>query len=121
MFDQIPMLRAGSALVAHASARAEVTARNVANADTPGWRARRVEAFALPSATAAPQATRSGHLGPPADGPVVRQLLATDPNGNGVSVEDEMVQAARARADHELALGAWRGALDVLRTAIGRR
>ncbi|MGR3541868.1 MAG: FlgB family protein [Hasllibacter sp.] len=118
MFERIPILAAGSALARHAETRTTLTARNLANADTPGWRPSRLEAFDLGMAQGM-RTTRPGHV---AAGATPRTVVepATQPNGNGVSVEREMVEAARARADHELAVGAWRGALGILRSGIGR-
>ncbi|PRY93216.1 flagellar basal-body rod protein FlgB [Hasllibacter halocynthiae] len=120
MLDHIPILSTASALARHAGARTEGTARNLANADTPGWRPLRASPFD-PGAPGL-RATRPDHLGG-SSGAAVEWTLgaATKPNGNGVSVEAEMVEAARARADHGLALGAWRGAMDVLRASVATR
>ena len=40
MFDRIETLRMASSLTAHAAERQKLIAQNVANADTPGFRAR---------------------------------------------------------------------------------
>ena len=119
MLDRIPILSVGSALARHAEARTAVTARNLANADTPGWRALRVASFEDDGGLGM-RGTRPGHAVAGALPPVTTTLAATSPNGNGVTVEHEMVEAARARADHDMALGAWKGALDIIRTSIGR-
>ena len=42
------------------------------------------------------------------------------PNGNTVSLEDEMVKAADVRHQHELALAVYSSALNILRTSLGR-
>ena len=64
MFDRIDTLRMASSLTAHASARQGLAARNVANADTPGFRAHDLGRFAetYRSAPATElRATRPGH------------------------------------------------------------
>ena len=48
----INVLSLASALAAHASARQQVIAENVAHADTPGYRARDIADFARSSMTA---------------------------------------------------------------------
>ena len=113
------------AMAAHAAARQGTIARNVANADTPGYRARRLPDFAevWQSQGQTMRATRAGHL----PGPQRLSVLArTDtqnlsPNGNSVSLEAEMVAAAEARQAHDLALAIRRTLSGTLRTTLGRR
>jgi flagellar basal-body rod protein FlgB len=52
----------------------------------------------------------------------VREAPATDesPNGNTVSLEEQMVLAAETRGDFELAATLYAKHLSLLRTAIGR-
>jgi flagellar basal-body rod protein FlgB len=118
-----------SARLAHASQRTAVIARNIANADTPGFKAQDVAAFDFdrpPAAAAAapPKATRPGHVASPAGRPEVevRAVPATDesPDGNTVSLEEQMVQAAETRGQFELAATLYAKHLSMLRTAIGR-
>ncbi|MCX8507342.1 MAG: flagellar basal body protein, partial [Rhodobacteraceae bacterium] len=66
MFDQPEVMGMASALAANASARLTAIAQNIANADTPGYRARDAQSFQdsyrvtsdLPLRT-----TRPGHIG----------------------------------------------------------
>jgi flagellar basal-body rod protein FlgB len=120
-----------SARLAHASQRTAVIARNIANADTPGFKAQDVEAFDFDRTDAAmgatpPKATRPGHGGgqSPAGRPEVevRAVAVTDesPDGNTVSLEEQMVQAAETRGQFELAATLYAKHLSMLRTAIGR-
>ena len=46
---------------------------------------------------------------------------AETPNGNSVSLEDQMMRAAAVRQEHGLALGVYAKSLEILRTAITRR
>lgn len=50
----------------------------------------------------------------------ITRMGADSPNGNSVSLEDQMVRGAKANADHELALGVFRKSMDLIRMAIGR-
>jgi flagellar basal-body rod protein FlgB len=120
-----------SARLAHASQRNAVVARNIAHADTPGFKAQDVAAFDFErSITAAgvtePKATRPGHaVGQAAPGRLeveVRDAPAIDesPDGNTVSLEEQMVQAAETRGHFELAATLYAKHLSLLRTAIGR-
>ena len=125
----LSILRLASALTTHASTRQRVIAENVAHADTPGYRARDLAAFgALVEDQAAFSArmTRPGHIpfGAAAGGFEAREataLGAESPNGNTVSLEDQMMRAAEVRSSHELALGVYRKSLDILRTSLGRQ
>jgi flagellar basal-body rod protein FlgB len=117
-----------SARLAHASQENAVVARNIAHADTPGFKAQEVAAFDFGAAatTVAPKATRPGHAvgtAPPGRPEVeVRDAPATDesPDGNTVSLEEQMVQAAGTRGRFELAATLYAKHLSLLRTAIGR-
>lgn len=50
----------------------------------------------------------------------ITRIGADSPNGNSVSLEDQMVRGAGAQANHELALGVFRKSMDLIRMAIGR-
>lgn len=127
MFDQIQILRMAGGLAENAAARQGAIARNVANANTPGYKAVEVPAFA--DAYAADdgfrlRVTRAGHL-TGADEmmlttPVVRRQPGTEsPDGNSVSLEGEMVAAAGARQQHDMALAIYRSSTGLLRTVLG--
>lgn len=132
MFNGLAIFKTASALVGHASARQAVIARNIANADTPGYAARDLAAFQdlvgddLQSAVSDTLRTsRTGHLTSShfTEDP---GLLETEtpgdasPNGNTVSLETEMIKATEVRQQHDLALATYRGGLELLRTALGR-
>ena len=46
---------------------------------------------------------------------------AETPNGNSVSLEDQMMRAAEVRQEHDLALGVYTKTLEILRAAVTRR
>lgn len=125
MFDELEMFRLSGALASHAGLRSETAARNVAQADTPGYRALRVGAFdalmAGASDASVMRATRPGHLGGAAEAFATREAeAAVLPNGNSVSMEAEMADAARARMDHDMALSVYRSGLTLLRASLSR-
>ncbi|MDT1060350.1 FlgB family protein [Paracoccus sp. CPCC 101403] len=127
MFDRIDTLRMAGSLAAHASERQRLIAQNVANADTPGFRARDLGRFAetYRSAPATElRATRPGHASGITWGGRDRPLDAGGepaPNGNTVALEDEMVRIADARREFDLALAVTRSSLSMIRTSLGRR
>ena len=43
------------------------------------------------------------------------------PNGNSVSLEDEMVKNAETKRQHDISIAVYRSSLTMLRTAMGRR
>ena len=111
-------------MAAHAAARQAQIARNVANADTPGYRATDIPDFA---ATIDPgvrlRTTRPGHVGADAAPGALRTVqrdAEASPNGNTVSLEVEMMHAAGARQAHDMALSIYSSASDILNSALGR-
>lgn len=126
MFEKIEMMRMARALGAHASERHLVVARNIANADTPGFKAADTASFAdsYRSAAQPMRTTDPRHLAAPDWSPLTRQTAdetGVSPNGNSVSLEEEMLKAAEVKRGHDLSLGIYSSALDLMRTSIGRR
>lgn len=129
MSPDLTLLRLSSQLAAHSAARQTVITENIAHADTPGYRARDVAGFAEtlndgPGLTA--RTTRPGHFafGADANGYEATEIAAfgaETPNGNSVSLEDQMIRGAEVRQSHDLALGVYRKTMDILRTSIGRQ
>lgn len=117
MFDNLQVLRMAQSLASHAGLRQQAIARNVAHADTPGYRAGDAVPFDRYLALTARQAPppRPQDLILPDARPATRS-----PDGNTVSVEHEMTRAADVRAQHEMALGIYSSARDLLRASIGR-
>lgn len=111
----------------HAGASQSVIAQNVANADTPGFRAREVTPFETAfsaSGRLEQHATRSGHLSGANDASLKFQTQFSDaepsPNGNSVSIEEEMLKAVGVSRNHNQALAIYRHGMTVLRTSLGR-
>ena len=129
MFEKLDIFRMAHAMAQHAGARQAVVAQNMANADTPDYKARDVRPFTeiLESGDAGfvQRATRPGHLNGtdrPFDlGIAERRDAVADPNGNSVSLEAEMMTAVEVKRQHDRALAIYKSSLTVLRASLGRR
>lgn len=126
MFEKLEITAMAQAMSAHAGSRLGVIARNVANADTPGYRTQDVDDFATvwaASSEGAMRATRAGHAGASGAGAEESHVVQGHgaPNGNTVSLEGEMVKAVETRQQHDMALAIYRGTSEVLRASLGRR
>ncbi len=128
MFSDLNVFKVAYAMATHAGQRQAVISRNMANADTPGYRVHDIEPFEKTfenaSSTPAMIATRAGHLngvGPNGQtwAEVVRQTVS-DPNGNGVSLEEEMLKAVEVKRQHDRALAIYKSSIGILRTSLGK-
>jgi flagellar basal-body rod protein FlgB len=125
------VLRLASGLATYAAERQALIAENVANSDTPGFRARDLPDFGALLDQAVPpfsaKMTRAGHIPFGADAilgaePRPDAIEGADtPNGNSVSIEDQMMRAASVRQSHDMAMGVYSKALDILRASIGTK
>ena len=125
MFEKLELTRMAQALASHAGARMGVIARNVAHADTPGYKAQDLPAFAAVFANSGSdlRVTRPGHVAAMSDQARAEPENAPGreaPNGNTVSLEGEMVKSVEARQSHEMALAVYRATSDVIRASLGR-
>ncbi|MDP5307136.1 FlgB family protein [Paracoccus spongiarum] len=129
MFEKIEMMRMARAMGQHVAQRQTIVARNIANADTPDYKAQDLGAFEdsyrRRDGIPALRTSDARHIATPDWSPSAapRVTTATDvsPNGNSVSLEGEMLKAAELKREHDLSLGIYRSALDLMRTSIGRR
>ena len=129
MFEKIEMLRMARAMGQHTQARHIEVARNIANADTPGFRAHDLQPFAETYRQAEDSGTlrvsNARHLDAPQWSPggarVIEVAGPVSPNGNSVSLEEEMVRAAEVKSSHDRSLTIYRSGLDLLRSSLGRR
>jgi len=128
MFESLAILQIAQAMASHAALRQNAISQNIANADTPGYAARDVAPFAESYRDAtggAMQASRARHLrgggGRHAAVSLRSETGTMSPNGNSVSLENEMVQAADVKRQHDLALAIYKTSLGLLRSSLGRR
>jgi len=129
MKTEIDILQMAHAMAAHASARQSVVAENIANADTPGYKARDIRPFAdlyqqtfdkMPLKT-----TRNAHFsGLTASSAGLAAVpdngAEAAPNGNSVSLEEQMTKAANVRQEYDMALGIYMKSISILRKSLGR-
>ena len=125
MFEKLELTRMAQSLAAYSGARMSVIAENVANADTPGYKARDLAAFSqmFEEAGDPMRATRSGHLAAASSSTVPQPDVVRgreSPNGNSVSLEAEMVKSVEARQSQDMALAIYRATSDVIRASLGR-
>ncbi|MCL4675577.1 MAG: FlgB family protein [Pararhodobacter sp.] len=117
MFESLDILRMAQSFATHAATRQQAIAQNIANADTPGFRAQDVLPFveywrATRTTGGAPDPATL--IQPDAD------PVSVSPDGNTVSIEDQMMRAVTARQQHEMALGIYSTTRDLIRASIGR-
>ena len=127
MLDAPYLMKMAQSLARHSGARQAQIAKNIANADVPGYRARDLVDF---SKTYQQQqtgtdikTTRAGHVAGSSAAPAHATYDIggeASPNGNNVSVEVELARGTDAKASHELALTVYKASLDILRSSIGR-
>ena len=127
MYQSLSIFQTASAMARHAGARQAVVAQNVANADTPGYRARAIPPFREvvdQTTVGGMRASRVGHIGAGHAGQVEPRsgtaLSEPSPNGNSVSIEEEMMKSVEVSREHNRSLAIYRHAMTVLRTSIGR-
>jgi flagellar basal-body rod protein FlgB len=134
MLGDLPVFTVLKARMEYHQARQKVLAENVANADTPGYKAKDLKEFEakLDTVSAAgaltPMVTNASHLtgrpieggfGPKAAGAV--KSFETRPSRNAVNLEDEMMKVARNQADYQAATTLYSKSLAFLKIAIGKR
>lgn len=128
MYDQLEIFNLAQGLAKHAAARQAKIAGNVANADTPGYRAQDIAPFAetyqANTDSGSLRATRAGHMMSneidPSEIRVIDRPGPSAPNGNTVSLETEIMNATEVKHSHDLALTVYQTSLGILRTSIGR-
>lgn len=125
MYENLNIFRLSGALASQSSGQQSIAARNIANANTPGYTAQRSAPFEIgtsATATLTPRTTRSEHLGQfvSAAGWQEPGQIASFDQHNTVSIEQEMVNATIAGQNHEKALAVYRHGMTVLRSVLGK-
>jgi flagellar basal-body rod protein FlgB len=107
--------------------RQKLLAENVANADTPGFRPKDLQAMSAPGVPGGVriEATAPGHIttsgGPGAPGERGGVKFETRPSGNSVTIEDEMTKLADTQMDYQTVASLYTKSLSLLKIAIGKR
>ncbi len=137
LFNDLPMLSMMTKKLTWLGRRTEVLAQNIANADTPGFKARDVKRVNFAKLVAkeqgtlaitnVPRVTNAAHL----KGTIAPQaslfaderspdLYGASFNGNTVSAEQQLMKLGETQAAHQMTLNLYRKHLSMLRIAIGR-
>ena len=107
-----------SALAGHAEKRHALIAENIANADTPGFKAKDLQPFSEIYKKAAEHGQKITAL--EAGVKLMDGADIASPNGNTVSLEQQTMLAAQTKGDHEMALAVYRKSLEMMKMAIGK-
>lgn len=133
MSDVSPLLDSIALSMKHLAARQQVISQNIANSDTPGYKARDMEPLDFSSLLAekgVPRVTpprvnvTSGMVAlgtaPTADGRIVADEATseTKPDGNNVTLEDQLLKMGGIQSDFSTMADLYRKQLGLLKTAI---
>ena len=129
----IPLFSALKSRLNWLQARQTVLAENVANADTPGFQAREIEAFSLPADTRRGTIrpldtvrTNAMHIATSQNradqwGADEKGSFEISPSGNSVVLEEQMMKVAETQLDYQMATSLYGRGIGLLKTALGKR
>ena len=110
----------------HLGARQRVVAGNIANSETPGFKARDVAtpdfAGMVDGRVQRPQVRTLDARGDDGSGRVVADADVTEvkPDGNNITLEDQMLRMGRIGTDYATLSNLYRKQMQLLKSAIGR-
>lgn len=127
----IPLFKAMMSRMSWLTDRQQVLAQNVANADTPAFKAKDLKAQTFKEMLAGSSAnhltlaaTQPNHLagvGPAlAFKPVADRNAETSPSGNSVSIEDQMLKVSSTANEFQMTTSLYRRQIGMLKTVLGR-
>ncbi|EDZ45589.1 flagellar basal-body rod protein; FlgB [Rhodobacterales bacterium Y4I] len=128
MFTELNVFKIAYSMATHAGKRQALVAQNIANADTPGYHAKDIkpftEVFAAGARQSSMSATRGSHLngtaGSQMDWAVISDETGSDPNGNSVSVEAELLKGVDTERQHKRAMAIYKSSMNILRASLGK-
>ncbi|WP_187431662.1 hypothetical protein ROLI_038030 [Roseobacter fucihabitans] len=131
MFENLEVFKISHAMAVHAGQKQAIAAQNVANSDTPEYKAQDLAPFAETYQNnmanrdmSGQRATRDKHLNGAPNGssatPINDETAVASPNGNTVSLEGEMLKSLGAKRQHDRALAIYKSSLNILRTTLRR-
>jgi flagellar basal-body rod protein FlgB len=132
-----PLLAGIGAAMRHLSDRQRVIAQNIANSETPGFKAREATAPNFSSLLTAQDAGKPSVARPrialtsgmaalgarqPMAGNIVldTNVSETKPDGNNVGLEDQLLKMGQIQADFAAMTSLYRKQIGLLKTAIGK-
>jgi len=111
--------------------RQRILAQNIANADTPNYRARDVQpvdfldAVRRSASRVAPVMTNAAHM-PPATPPTkfatdrVKRTYETSPDGNNVVLEEQMMKVADTQMEYQTTSTLYKKYIDMMKMAASK-
>lgn len=116
------------------SERQRVVAQNIANSETPGYKAREVSepsfaaliggsgTIATPQVQLTDRMKSLGAIQPAGNGLILdKDITETKPDGNNVTLEDQLLKMGEIQADFQAMTGLYRKQMSMLKTAVGGR
>lgn len=116
------------------SERQRVVAQNLANSETPGYKAREVSEpnfaslvggsgmIATPRVELTSRMKSLGAIQPVGAGVILdKDITETKPDGNNVTLEDQLLKMGEIQADFTAMTGLYRKQMSMLKTAVGSR
>jgi|SRR5580658_2970505 flagellar basal-body rod protein FlgB len=127
----LPLFSAITRKMSWLTSRQRVLAENVANVDTPQYKAADLRPLDFRNELAQlqgklqPKATDPNHLSgtipaSSAEEQTVAEPVERDINGNTVSIEDEMMKVSDTMADYQLMTSLYKKQIGMLKQALGR-
>lgn len=129
MIDGISLFQTVTQKIDYMSVRQTLIAQNVANADTPGYRAHDLKSFSQAVRTVRPatmQATHGRHMVAELGNTEFReenrvQGWEVEPSGNQISLEEQMINAADNVRDYQLATQLMKKHVTMLKATLSTR
>lgn len=129
MIDGISLFQTVTQKLDYMSVRQSMLAQNVANADTPGYRAHDLKPFSEALKTVKPAgmlATHGRHMVAELGNTTFReenrvQGWEIEPSGNQISLEEQMIEAADNVRDYELATRLMKKHVTMLKATLSTR
>lgn len=135
MTQQSGLLKGLGEMMRHLGGRQRIIAENIANSETPGYKARTMDNPDFGSMVGVASGTR--RIGRPSVAPTERMaalgaserlgriredkdVLETKPDGNSVSLEEQLLTLGQVQADFATVTNLYRKQMGLLRTAIGK-
>jgi flagellar basal-body rod protein FlgB len=122
---QIDLFGLAEKRLAWAQHRQELLAQNIANASTPGWKARDLKPFAAilagQTVQLAPVRTDPGHMALHAPDPAAVTLRGERaPDGNTIKLDEQLTRVAETETTHTMVANVYAKYMGFFRLALGR-
>lgn len=134
MRDISPLMAGIETRMRNLSDRQNVIAQNLANSETPGYKARDVSepsfaglvssagiAVAKPQVKLTDRMKGLGAIQPAGNGVILdKDVTETKPDGNNVTLEDQLLKMGQVQADFAAMTNLYRKQISMMKTALGK-